>query len=169
MIGPDDPVSGDTTGFGADRVAGALLGTALGDALGLPCEGMSVRSINKRFGTVDRFRILGKTGFVSDDTEQTALIAQSLARHPDNLEACVRAFRRSLLGWFCRLPWGIGLATVRSCFRISLRRSPSGVMSAGNGAAMRAAVVGVFFHDRPEQRQTFGRSLARSRIATTGP
>ena len=33
-------------------------------------------------------------------------------------------------------------------------------MSAGNGAAMRAAVVGVFFHDRAAERREFGRALA---------
>lgn len=148
------------TGVTADRLTGTLLGTALGDALGLPCEGMSSRAIARRFGAVDRFRLLGKTGFVSDDTEQSALVAQSLARHPDDVDACVRAFRRSLLGWFCRLPWGVGSATVRSCVRIGLGISPSGVMSAGNGAAMRAAVIGTFFHDRPDQRRAFGLALA---------
>jgi ADP-ribosylglycohydrolase len=143
-----------------DRLAGTLLGTALGDALGLPCEGMSARSIARRFGRVDRFRLLGRTGFVSDDTEQAALIAQSLARHPNDLDACVRAFRRSLLGWFCRLPWGVGKATIRACAKIAAGISPSGVMSAGNGAAMRAAVVGAFFCDRPDEREAFGRALA---------
>jgi ADP-ribosyl-[dinitrogen reductase] hydrolase len=143
-----------------DRLSGTLLGTALGDALGLACEGMSARSIARRFGTVDRFRLLGRIGFVSDDTEQTALIAQSLARCPDDPEACVRAFRRSLFGWFCRLPWGIGLATLRSSIKIGLGISPSGVKSAGNGAAMRAAVIGTFFHDRPDRRLSFGRALA---------
>jgi ADP-ribosyl-[dinitrogen reductase] hydrolase len=144
----------------ADRLAGTLLGTALGDALGLPCEGMSAPAIARRFGAVDRYRLLGRTGFVSDDTEQAALVAQSLARHPDDPDACVRDFRRALLGWFCRLPWGVGLATVRSCIRIGFGVSPSGVMSAGNGAAMRAAIVGTFFHDRPRERATFGRALA---------
>lgn len=144
----------------AERLAGTLLGTALGDALGLPCERMSGRAIARRFGRMDRFRLLGKTGFVSDDTEQAALVAQSLARHPDDAEACVRAFRRSLLGWFCRLPWGVGRATIRSCTRIALGLEPSGVMSAGNGSAMRAAIVGAFFHDRPRERETFGRLLA---------
>ncbi len=143
-----------------DRLAGTLLGTALGDALGLPCEGMSVRAITRRFGTVDRFRLLGKTGFVSDDTELSALVAQSLARHPDDVDRCVRSFRRALLGWFCRLPWGVGRATIRSCVRIGLGVSPSGVMSAGNGAAMRAAIIGAFFHDSPEKRHAFGRALA---------
>jgi ADP-ribosylglycohydrolase len=143
-----------------EHLAGTLLGTALGDSLGLACEGMSARAIARRFGTVDRFRLLGSTGFVSDDTEQAALIAQSLARHPVDVDSCVRAFQRSLLGWFCRLPWGVGRATVRSCLRIGLGRSPSGVVSAGNGAAMRATVVGTFFHDRPGPRREFGRALA---------
>jgi ADP-ribosyl-[dinitrogen reductase] hydrolase len=145
----------------SDRLAGTLLGTALGDALGLPAEGMSARAIDRRFGRVDRFRLLGRTGFVSDDTEQAVLVAQSLARHPDDADRCVRAFRRSLLGWFARLPWGVGLATVRSCLRIGMGLSPSGVMSAGNGAAMRAAIVGAFFHDRPVEREVFGRALAQ--------
>ena len=130
-----------------DRIAATLLGTALGDALGLPAEGMTALAIARRFGRVDRFRLLGRTGFVSDDTELSALVAQSLARHPDDLDGCVRAFRRSLLGWACRLPWGVGLATLRACGRIGLGLRPSGVMSAGNGAAMRAAVVGAFFRD----------------------
>lgn len=143
-----------------DRLAGTLLGTALGDALGLPAEGMSARAIARRFGRVDRFRLLGDTGFVSDDTEQAALVAQALARNPDDVDRCVRNFRRSLLGWFCRLPWGVGLATIRSCARIALGLKPSGVHSAGDGAAMRAAVVGVFFHNRPLERSAFGRALA---------
>jgi ADP-ribosylglycohydrolase len=143
-----------------DRIRGTLVGTALGDALGLACEGMSARAIARRFGTVDRFRLLGRTGFVSDDTEQAALVAQSLARHPDDVDACILSFRRSLLGWFCRLPWGVGRATVRSCVRIGCGVAPSGDMSAGNGAAMRAAVIGAFFCDRPEVRRLFGRALA---------
>ncbi|WP_165250040.1 ADP-ribosylglycohydrolase family protein [Paludisphaera soli] len=143
-----------------DRLVGILLGTALGDALGLPCEGMSARSIARRFGTVDRFRLLGSLGFVSDDTEQSALVAQSLARHPDDFDACVRDFRRALLGWFCRLPWGVGKATVLSCLRIGLGLRPTGVRSAGNGAAMRAAIVGGFLRDRPDRRRELARALA---------
>jgi len=149
-----------STATAVDRIAGTLLGTALGDALGLAAEGMSARAIARRFGRVERFHLLGRTGFVSDDTEQSALVAQSLVRHPDDVEGCVRAFRRALLGWFCRLPWGVGLATLRACVRIGLGFRQSGVMSAGNGAAMRAAVVGAFFDDRPDRREAFGRALA---------
>jgi len=149
-----------TASFLRDRYAGTLLGTALGDALGLPAGGLSPDAVERLFGQMDRFRLLGRTGFVSDDTEQSALIAQSLALHPDDVDRCVRVFRRSLLGWFCRLPWGVGRATARSCLRIALGVVPSGVSSAGNGAAMREAIVGAFFSDRPWERATFGRSLA---------
>lgn len=62
-----------------DRVLGALLGVALGDALGLPFEGLSMRRVARRFRGADRFRLVGRTGFVSDDTEQTALVLASCA------------------------------------------------------------------------------------------
>lgn len=143
-----------------ERYAGVLLGTAVGDALGLVTEGLSAKTIARRFGRVDRYHLLGRTGFVSDDTEQSALVAQSLARHPDDLDACVAAFRRSLLGWFLRLPWGLGMATLRACVRIALGLSRTGVASAGNGAAMRAAVVGVALKDA-DARRAWSDALAR--------
>lgn len=144
-----------------DRLLGSLLGTALGDALGLCCEGMSARAIARRFGRVGRFHLLGRTGYVSDDTEQSALVAQCLAHHPRDPAAFRRRFRRALLGWFLRLPFGIGLATLRACCRILVGLSRSGVASAGNGAAMRAAVVGVFFRDDPAARREVGATLAQ--------
>ena len=124
-----------------DRLAGTLLGTAL-----------------------------GRVGFVSDDTEQSALVAQSLARHPSDPDACVRAFRRSLLGWFLRLPWGIGLGTLRACARIAVGLRRSGVATAGNGAAMRAAIVGVFFLDGPfgpTHLRALAADLAGARLGRT--
>ena len=139
-----------------DRLIGTLLGTALGDALGLPAERMSPGAIQRRFGRVDRFRLFGRTGVVSDDTEQTVLSAQSLVRHPADLDCCVEAFRKSLLGWFCRLPWGIGRATLRSCLRIALGIHPSGVRSAGSGAAMRAAILGTSSTTNPKQGKRLG-------------
>lgn len=144
-----------------ERLEGLLLGTAVGDALGLPLEGLDARAIARRFAPVTRYRLLGATGFVSDDTEQSALVAQALAAHPGDVALAVRRFRRSLLGWFLRLPWGVGWATLRSCVRIAAGLARSGVDSAGNGAAMRAAVVGVAFADDPRARRVFSDALAR--------
>jgi ADP-ribosylglycohydrolase len=144
-----------------NSLAGALLGTALGDAIGLVAEGMKPAAIARRFGRLDRFRLLPGVGVVSDDTEQAALVAQSLAREPGDAARCARAFRRSLAGWFLRLPWGLGLATLRACCRILAGLETSGVVSAGNGSTMRAPVVGVFFASDPARRQDFGEALAR--------
>lgn len=143
-----------------ERLAGVLLGTALGDALGVPAERLSARAISRRWGRVDRFHFLGQVGFVSDDAEQAALLAQSLAHAPDDPDRCAALFRRAMVGWFLRLPWGVGLATIRSCARAMVGIRRSGVPSAGNGAAMRAAVVGVFYVEQPERRRESGRALA---------
>jgi ADP-ribosylglycohydrolase len=142
----------------ADRIRGVLFGTAIGDALGLPFEGMKRRAVARY--ELDRYRMLGRIGIVSDDTEQTALVAQCLARHPRDRVKFVRAFRFALLGWFLRLPWGIGWATLRACVRIGLGFDRSGVRSAGNGAAMRAAIVGAFFSDMRAERHAWSDALA---------
>lgn len=144
-----------------DRLTGTLLGTALGDALGIAMEGLTPAVIARRFPEAgQRFYLLGRTGFVSDDTEQSALVAQCLARYPHDSQKCASAFRKALFAWFGRLPWGVGLATIRACGRIATGRQITGVQSAGNGAAMRSAIVGVFFADDPRLRHDFGRALA---------
>jgi ADP-ribosylglycohydrolase len=140
-----------------ERLTGTLLGTAIGDALGLAVEGMSAHAIARRFGAVDRYHLLGRTGFVSDDTEQSALVAHALVRPSPTAAG---AFRRALVGWLFRMPWGIGWGTLRACVRIVLGLAKSGVRSAGNGAAMRAAIVGVFFAENAAARERTGRAIA---------
>ncbi len=143
-----------------DRFEGVLLGCALGDALALPFEGLSSRRAGRWLGPGPlRFRLLGPWGFVSDDTEQSALVAQALVAHPGDDAAVVARFRRSLLGWFLRLPWGVGLATLRACARIAVGLRRTGVNSAGNGAAMRAALLGLVVEDAG-RRRALGRALA---------
>lgn len=161
------------------RIEGCLLGTAVGDALGLPCEGLSRKLVLRRFAPLTRFQLIGRTGFVSDDTEQSALVAQALCRVGNDeapagavavdtsgdafVDAVVGRFRRSLLGWFLRLPFGIGLATIRACLKMLVGVEHSGVDSAGNGAAMRSAIVGAVFAGDAERptRVKIAEALAR--------
>lgn len=144
-----------------DRFAGVLLGTAVGDALGLYLEGLEADSIQSQFSSaVDRYYLLGNIGFVSDDTEQSALIAQSLIKFPPDLDYSVNRFRAAMLGWFCRMPFGVGQATTYSCVKILMGSKNTGIRSAGNGAAMRAAILGAFFYDDSELRQKFGIGMA---------
>jgi ADP-ribosylglycohydrolase len=142
----------------AERLRGCLLGCALGDALGLPMEGLAPATIARRFPGLDRYSLIGATGFVSDDTEQSALLAQALAEGADEA-AVVRRFRRHLRWWFARLPFGIGLATLRACVKLWLGLSRSGVGSGGNGAMMRASIVGLVVAAAPARR-SLGRRLA---------
>ncbi len=145
----------------ADRLAGALLGVALGDALGLPFEGLSALRVARRWEARPATGLLGRWRFVSDDTEQAALIAQALASYPEDTARCVGRFRRSMVGWFLRLPFGIGFGTLRACLRMMVGLREPGVASAGNGAAMRAGIVGAVFAGDPERRRNTGRLLAR--------
>ena len=63
----------------ARAIAGCLLGTAVGDAMGLACEGLSRRRQQRMFPELAGYHLLpaGK-GMCSDDTEHTCMLAQSL-------------------------------------------------------------------------------------------
>ncbi len=133
----------------ADAVAGAILGCAVGDAMGLPYEGLSRRRGIRLLGEPGRHRFLLGRGMVSDDTEHTCMVGLALCEHPEDADAFARAFARRLRGWLLGLPAGIGFATLRAIVKLWLGFSParSGVFSAGNGPAMRSAILGAAIDD----------------------
>lgn len=132
-------------------LTGCLLGGAVGDALGLPYEGISrVRGV-KLFPAVERYHFLGNRGFCSDDTEHSCMVAQALLETVAYTPAFrAEAFSRNLAWklrfWLLALPAGIGMATLKSILRlwIGFSAGTSGVRSAGSGPAMRSAVIGVY-------------------------
>jgi ADP-ribosyl-[dinitrogen reductase] hydrolase len=130
-----------------EALAGVLIGTAVGDALGLPMEGLSARRQQKLFPPPLRHRLIGPFGMVSDDTEHTLIVAQALLEFPDDSTAFQRSLARKLKWWLASLPAGVGFATLRAILKLWIGISPSrsGVMSAGNGPAMRSAILGVYF------------------------
>ncbi len=128
-----------------ENLIGCLWGCAVGDAIGLPYEGLSARRSHRfaRLPLKHRF-VLGR-GMISDDTDHTVFVAQALllsAGNPIRFQASL-AWR--LRFWLLCLPAGIGMATLRSILRLWLGLSPSGVFSAGNGPAMRSAILGAYF------------------------
>lgn len=136
---------------------GVLIGTAVGDALGLPMEGLSARRQGRLFPSPLRHRLVGSCGMISDDTEHTFMVAQSLLEAPGDVAKFQRRLARRLRWWLAALPAGVGLATLRSILKLWLGISPkrSGVWSAGNGPAMRSALFGVFFREDAIRRRTF--------------
>lgn len=129
----------------ADAVVGCLLGQAVGDAMGLPAENLTPRRVARLFPSLDRPRFAFGRGVGSDDTEHACMTAQALLRSGGDEERFRNSLAWRLRWWLLGAPAGVGLATLKSCVKLWLGFSPrsSGVYSAGNGPAMRAAILGV--------------------------
>ena len=148
---------------------GCILGTAAGDSLGLPCEGLSSARIRKMFPDLsDHHFIFGK-GMCSDDTEHTVLLSEALLESGGDADKFAKKFAHKLKLWLITLPAGIGKATLLSCLKLLFFVPPekSGVFSAGNGPAMKAAVLGVLYGDEPEKLKEMVKIA--SRISHTDP
>lgn len=107
-----------------DAVAGAIVGGAVGDALGLPYEGLSPRRGLRLLGEPNRHRFLFGRGMVSDDTEHACMVAQALCLHPADPEGFTRDLARRLRWWLLGFPAGIGWATLRAAVKLWLGISP---------------------------------------------
>lgn len=127
-----------------DSILGCLLGTAVGDAIGLPYEGLSRQRAHRLLGPPTRHRLVFGHGMVSDDTEHSRLVAQALIASGGDPGQFQRQFAIRLRYWLLGLPAGVGWATLRALLRLWMGGNPerSGVFSAGNGPAMRAAIFG---------------------------
>lgn len=136
-----------------EAAIGCLLGTAVGDALGLPCEGISRRRQQRLFPSLDCYHLLFGKGLCSDDTEHTCVLAQSMLVSAGSEQVFARDFAWRLRWWIVGLPAGIGWGTLRSLIKLwlFLPSKYQGVFSAGNGPAMRSALLGICFADN-EQR-----------------
>ena len=147
---------------------GVLLGAAVGDALGLPAEGLSSGRIRRLWNGEWEMRFFFGWGMTSDDAEHTLMVAQSLLRHSDDPKAFQRSLAWKFRWWFLGLPGGIGLATARACIKLWLGFPPgaSAVSSAGDGPAMRSAIIGAFFAGDARRRHDF--VLASSRLTHKG-
>lgn len=149
---------GDSGGSLNERaIIGCLIGTAVGDSLGLPAEGLSRQRVAQRWPGPWRHRLLGRWGMCSDDTEHAFFVAQSLLACGGDVERFRRGLAWRLRWWLLALPAGVGMATARACVRLWLGWSAhrAGVWSAGNGPSMRAPVLGVVFAGDTERRARF--------------
>jgi ADP-ribosyl-[dinitrogen reductase] hydrolase len=134
-------------------IQGCILGTAVADAIGLPYEGLSRQRIKKLVTGPLKHRFFFGRGMVSDDTEHTCMVAQALLVSGGEPALFAKQLAKRFRWWLLGLPAGVGLATGRSILKLWLGVSPakSGVWSAGNGPAMRSAVIGVYASDNDEQ------------------
>lgn len=150
-------------------IVGCILGTAMGDSIGLCCEGMSQQRQARMFPNIEGHRFFFHRGMISDDTEHTCMTAQALIASNGDVSSFLKSLSRRLRIWLASLPGGAGLATLRSVLKLCIGFSGerSGVYSAGNGPAMRSAIIGVSYGDKPEMLRRLVR--ASTRITHTDP
>ena len=130
----------------SQAIHGSLFGTAIGDSIGLPYEGLSSKRLAKFNYLPLRQRFLFGRGMLSDDTEHSCIIADALIYSNENIKEFSSNLAWSLRFWFLGLPAGIGMATLKACLKLwcFFPANRSGVFSAGNGPAMRSAILGVY-------------------------
>lgn len=130
------------------RLAGAALGTMLGDALGMPVEGWTASAIAERHGRLETF-LDGRlpAGSYTDDSQMMIAILETLAQQ-GRLEPGHLAGR--LVANF--QPWrGYGRRIAGVMERLGAGRpwDQAGTDSYGNGGAMRVGVLGVALAHHP--------------------
>lgn len=140
-----------------DRAMGALLGGALGDALGMPTQTLTADEIRAAYGRVEAFVAPAPdhpvarglpAGAVTDDTEQTLLLAHVLLASGDGFDH--DAWVSALLDWeegvkARGLHDLLGPSTKRALLAIAGGTPPVQAGRSGdtNGAAMRIAPAGI--------------------------
>ncbi len=129
------------------KFIGALIGTAVGDAIGMPYEGLNPQEVNARC-TIPIEMQDGRLpkGSYTDDTELAIGIAESLIANKglvDNnhiLQRFVENFDRRR---------GYGFGTIKILQKKANAKTLFGTGSYGNGAAMRIAPISLVYYDTP--------------------
>ncbi len=133
------------------KFIGALIGSAIGDALGAPLEGNSMEEVNSVYG--EDWKMI--SGRYTDDTEMMIGVAESLIENKGFNGADMAA--KFIQNYHARRGYGPG--TKEALRRIREGESweeASGKLfggkgSYGNGAAMRIAPVGIFYYDNADK------------------
>lgn len=160
-----------------DKIAGALYGMALGDAMGMPAELWGRKRVKAFFGRIEGFldgpaendvAFNYKKGQFTDDTGQALVLLDSIAStnyKPDARDIAARmlawaekenAFENNILGPTSK----VALAN----FRDGIEDSKITDKSLSNGSAMRIAPIGCLF--RPDQKEAIARYVYEVSKAT---
>ncbi|MES9990870.1 MAG: ADP-ribosyl-[dinitrogen reductase] hydrolase [Candidatus Thiodiazotropha sp.] len=139
------------------KAVGAYVGLAVGDALGATTEFLTPREIREKYGIHDK--ILGggwlrlKAGQVTDDTEMSLALGESLLAHQGvEAEAVAEAFSQ----WMRSKPIDIGNTVRRGIVHYRTTGESAVAMNefdAGNGACMRSLPIALFYCSAPHQER----------------
>jgi poly(ADP-ribose) glycohydrolase ARH3 len=134
------------------KFTGALIGTAVGDALGAPVEGWSMEQVRSAYSEGNGWKM--SYGRYTDDTEMMIGVAESLIKNKGfNGADMARTF---IQNYDAKRGYGPGskeaLKRIREgeSWEEASRKLFGGNGSYGNGAAMRIAPIGLFYYDSAE-------------------
>lgn len=143
------------------KAIGALLGLAIGDALGMPTQDLTPERIKADHGRITGFEAAGPhqiiaagqpAGTITDDTEQMVLVATMLAEHgriePLPFALTLSAWEETMRERGSLDLLGPSTQAAISAIRAGASPEESGRNGTTNGAAMRIAPVGIA--NRPE-------------------
>lgn len=136
------PITGLT-----DRIAGALLGVACGDALGATREFAGPNSGAPHRDIVGGGPFGWRPGQPTDDTDQTWIVVRAYLALDPSVPVAERV-ARELIEWFHGGPQDIGTTTRRALARLAQgvpwqEAGPRDALSAGNGSLMRCIPTGL--------------------------
>lgn len=132
----------------ADKVAGAIFGFAIGDAMGATTEFMSANEVRQKYGIVDN--IVGggwlnlKPGQVTDDTEMMLCVAEGYRASVASGTDFTKEVSQRFIDWYSKGPVDCGNACVSGIKRIANGQGVKYDSSTlGNGALMRALPMAI--------------------------
>jgi ADP-ribosylglycohydrolase len=130
------------------KFIGALVGNAIGDAIGMPFEGLNPQQVSKTC-TIPLEMREGRLpkGSYTDDTELLIGVAESLIANKGSVDQ--QHMLQRFIENFDRKR-GYGLGTTQILFQVAHAKDIFfGEGSFGNDAAMRIAPLSLFYYDSP--------------------
>jgi ADP-ribosyl-[dinitrogen reductase] hydrolase len=136
-----------------DKFVGAIVGAAIGDALGAPLEFLNLIQRKNKFGVVNQYiKSDWGVGKYTDDTQLTLVTANTII---DSKGYSSEDFLKKLIDWYktqidgtqSRAP---GIGTMESCRNLyngAHEDMNKKIPSFGCGSAMRTSPIGLFYHD----------------------
>lgn len=132
-----------------EHIHGALLGAAIGEALGYPRNSLPRRTAIEMFGRPPlSYSFVPKQGVYGDDTRLMLLNAQALLNSRSDARSFRRAFTSRLSWYLLSLPSGVRRSTLSSAFRAWFKRlgATPGVNATNPGACARAIFTTLAIH-----------------------
>lgn len=131
-----------------NKIAGAIYGFAIGDAMGATTEFMTTAQIKNEYVVVKD--IIGggwlnlRPGEITDDTQMTICVMDAIMKKPEGASEFIKYCKENFISWLNSFPKDIGSQCLKSIYRLSNGEDiPVENNALGNGSLMRAMPLAI--------------------------